>query len=271
MRVITPSGRELVALDADPSWQLKDILEGIPEQDRALDCIEHILIGTTELRPNMTLADFDMENCSNMLFVQTPVQTAEELEHVIRKIFSKASARLDYSKTYTDMVLSLRSRYPEFPPEHLGGRAISFQRILLNVCQDEFATSLARHEPTEEENHMSSPDEFQLVEKLKFFGHLFVAKLFAVRVIVEVMHDLTGDKDAPIEEHHIKCACELLKVVGSSLYSTSQGQSLLTIVFHRLMDFLKMETTGSDRSARIKLQIQDVIDLRNRKWQQEQE
>jgi hypothetical protein len=102
-----------VALDADPCWLLKDVLAAIPVQDRALDCSEHVFIGTTELLPHMILAnpDLEVERGSKLLYVKTPVHNAEELTHLVRTILSKSSAEPDRAQACADEVFSARTRY----------------------------------------------------------------------------------------------------------------------------------------------------------------
>jgi len=204
---------------------------------------------------------------------------AEELEHVIRIIFSKALAEPHYCETYADMVFSLRTRYPEFPPEHEGEKAHSFTRILLNTCQNEFESLPTSFEPTEEDKQMYTPDDLRIdigkkkekvLANMKFIGNLFLRQLLAVKVIGQVVHDLIGIKDAPIEEHMIECVCELLQAIGFSLDNTQHGKMLVTQFSHRLMDLKKEVDPATGRSLfskRIQFRIQDLIDLRGRNWQ----
>jgi len=223
-----------------------------------------------------------------MMLVKTPVHTAEELEHVIRTIFSKVLAGPGYSETHADMVLWLRSRYPELPPESEGERAHAFNRSLMNVCQEEFESLIysdswrlfpnAWAQTINREKEMSSPDEFRLVGKLKakvlafvkFIGDLYLRHLLNAKVIGQVVHELTRSKDTPIEEHHIECVCELLKAIGLALDNTRTGKLLLTQFLHRLVDLKEnadQNTGKSVFSERIRFQIQDVVDLKGRNWQ----
>jgi hypothetical protein len=271
--VITCSGRELVALDADPSWRLIDVLAAIPDQDRALDCSEHVFIGSTELRPSMTLSDIEVEDGSKMTLVKTPVHTVEELEHVVRIIFSKALAELDKIETHADLIFSLRTRYPEFPPSHEGERAWNFTRMLLNMCQNEFESLPELLDPTQQEKQKA-----KALALMRFIGNLFLRGMLAVKVIVEVVHDLIRVKPAPIEEHLIECACELMKVSmrpGRFSLNNTKRNKLVTgfsrrLIFIRLMN-IKHETdpnTGkSVFSEAITSHIKDVIDMRGRNWQ----
>ncbi|CAK0818891.1 unnamed protein product, partial [Prorocentrum cordatum] len=110
----------------------------------------------------------------------------------------------------------------------------------------------------------------KVLANMKFIGNLFLRQLLAVKVIGQVVHDLIGIKDAPIEEHMIECVCELLQAIGFSLDNTQHGKMLVTQFSHRLMDLKKEVDPATGRhlfSKRIQFRIQDLIDLRSHNWQ----
>ena len=262
--VITCSGRELVALDADLSWRLIDVLAAIPEQDRAVDCSEHVFIGTTELRPSMSLYDVGVESGSTLTLVTTPVHTAEELEHVVRIIFSKALAEPDNIEAHADLVFSLRTRYPEFPPEHEGHKGLSFTRFLLSTCQEDFESFPRSLDPIQKDKQMA-----HCLASVKFIGHLFLRQMLSVKIIGQVLWDLIGGV-AHIEEHRIECACELLKVIVFSLDHARHGPIFVTEVLGRLVDLKKRTDPNTGKSVyseTVQIQIQDLVDMRGRSWQ----
>jgi len=203
---------------------------------------------------------------------------AEELEFVIRIIFSKALAEPHYCETYADMVFALRTRYPEFPPESEGEKPATFTRVLLNTCQNEFENLPSTFEPTDEERRRCSQQELNLEMKrrkdkmlanMKFIGNLFLRQLLAVKVIGQVVHDLIVFKDSLPEEHMIECVCELLHSIGYTLDGTTHGKLLMSQFSARLVDLKR--TSGPDGkgtfSKRIQFQIQDLLDLRANGWQ----
>jgi len=204
---------------------------------------------------------------------------AEELEHVIRIIFTKALAEPHYCETYADMVFALKNRYPEFAAEQEGEKATTFTRVLLNTCQNEFENLPTSFEATEEERRTYTPEDLRLELKkrkdkmlanMKFIGNLFLRQLLAVRVIGQVVHDLVGIKDGLPEEHMIECVCELLRSIGYTLDNTPQGKMLMSQFSARLAD-LKRIVGPNGRGAfskRIQFQIQDLLDLRNKGWQE---
>jgi len=203
---------------------------------------------------------------------------ADELDAVIRIIFGKALTEPHYCETYADMVQSLRTRYPEFPPENEGDKPQTFTRVLLNTCQEEFESLPQTFEPTEEERLKYSPDDLNLEMKkrkdkilanMKLIGNLFLRHLLAVRVIGQVVHDLIGIKERNPEEHMIECVCELLQAIGYTLDSTQSERALMTQFSARLTDLKGMIDKDGRQvySKRIQFRIQDLLDLRSNKWQ----
>jgi hypothetical protein len=203
---------------------------------------------------------------------------ADELEFVIRIIFSKSLAEPHYCETYADMVFALRTRYPEFQPENEGEKAQTFTRVLLNTVQNEFESLPSSFEPTPEELASCSGEELRLEMKrrkdkmlanMKFIGNLFLRQLLAVKVIGQVVHDLIGIKESLPEEHMIECVCQLLEAIGFTLDGTSHGKQLMTQFSARLQDLKRM--VGPDGKTafdkRIQFKIQDLLDLRGNLWQ----
>lgn len=207
------------------------------------------------------------------------LKNVEQLETIIKLIFGIALTDPHYCETYADMVFTLKSRYPEFPAERDGEKAVTFARALLNTCQNEFESLPTTFEPTDEERARMEPadlaHEMQLRKKkmlanMKFIGHLFLRQLLAVKVIGQVVHDLIGIKEGLPEEHMIECTCELLCTIGYTLDLTQNGKALMSQFFSRLVD-LKRSKTADEKafafSMRVRFQIQNLIDLRQNGWQ----
>jgi len=211
---------------------------------------------------------------------QIELYKAEELDFVIRVIFGKALAEPHYCETYADMVFALKSRYAEFPPEIEGEKPVTFTRVLLNTCQNEFENLPTTFEATAEEtaNHDGQAlvlemkrRKDKMLANMKFIGHLFLRQLLAVKVIGQVVHDLIGIKEGGglPEEHMIECVCELLQAIGYTLDDTPHGENLMNSFAARLRDLSKHP--GADGKAifskRICFQIENLLDLRKNRWQ----
>uniref|UniRef100_A0A7S2QBJ4 MIF4G domain-containing protein n=1 Tax=Zooxanthella nutricula TaxID=1333877 RepID=A0A7S2QBJ4_9DINO len=175
------------------------------------------------------------------------------------------------------MVFALRTRYPEFPPEHEGEKAQTFTRVLLNTCQEEFESLPTSFEPTEEEKAKIPADDLRIEMKkrkdkmlanMKFIGNLFLRQLLAVKVIGQVVHDLIGIKEKQPEEHMIECVCELLQAIGHTLDATAHGKVLMSQFSARLLTLKHAQERDGKAtfSKRIQFQIQDLLDLRHNGW-----
>jgi len=204
---------------------------------------------------------------------------ADELELVIRNIFSKALNAPHYCETYADMVFALKSRYPEFPAGVDGEKPVTFTRVLLNTCQNEFENLPTTFEPSQEETATYPKDDLFLMMKcrkekmlanMKFIGNLFLRQLLAVKVIGQVVHDLVGIREAGglPEEHMIECVLALLDAIGYTLDGTTHGKMLMLQFAHRLTDLKSSKTPDNQLKycKRIQYQIQDLLDLRGKGW-----
>jgi len=212
------------------------------------------------------------------------VKNAEQLGTIIKLIFGIALSYPHYCETYADLVFALRIRYPEFPAEREGEKAVTFVRVLLNTCQQEFedlenlqiwSTTV---EPTDLERSSMEPAdlarEVQMRKKerlanVKFIGQLFLRQLLAVKVIGQVVHDLIGIRDKMPEEHMIECTCELLYDIGKFLDLTVNGKALMSQFLSRLIDLKRLKTSGGTAFvfSSVGFQIQNLIDLRGNGWQ----
>ena len=65
------SGREVVVVQAEPSWRLGDFLQAIPEPERIGEFRLHMFLGEFELRGNATLSDIGADDGSEFTLVKT--------------------------------------------------------------------------------------------------------------------------------------------------------------------------------------------------------
>ena len=72
LSVVTCGGRELAALDAEPSWRLSDVLARVPEQERAADSRRRIFLEDAELRGGTTQEEIGAACGSLLTLVVTP-------------------------------------------------------------------------------------------------------------------------------------------------------------------------------------------------------
>ena len=86
------SGCEIVALDADLSWQKRDVLAAVPKQAHEHHCQRRLFLGEVELCGSLTLADISSANGSMALtLILTPQSLATASFDGTAKLWSASS------------------------------------------------------------------------------------------------------------------------------------------------------------------------------------
>ena len=70
---LVSAGEELATLDADPAWQLQDVLMTLPERFHETGYGARVLFGTEELAGEATLSDIGASNGATLTVVQSKV------------------------------------------------------------------------------------------------------------------------------------------------------------------------------------------------------
>ncbi|OAX30979.1 ARM repeat-containing protein [Rhizopogon vinicolor AM-OR11-026] len=164
-----------------------------------------------------------------------------------------------------------------------------FRKYLLNRCQEDFergwfakeataaaakakashdqATKAANEKKGTEEAELYS-DEYYAAQKakrqglglIKFIGELFKLQMLTERIMHQCVRKLLGNIENP-EEEEIESLCQLLKTVGQ-LIDTPKARAYMDVYFTRLKELSKSTNVNS----RMQFMLQDVIELRERKW-----
>eukprot|EP00928_Gymnodinium_smaydae_P022765 TRINITY_DN19011_c0_g1_i1.p1 TRINITY_DN19011_c0_g1~~TRINITY_DN19011_c0_g1_i1.p1 ORF type:complete len:408 (-),score=70.52 TRINITY_DN19011_c0_g1_i1:654-1877(-) len=159
------------------------------------------------------------------------IQGADDLKLIISLVIRKVLEEPHYCETYADLVCSLRSRYPEFPPEAEGERPITFRSVLLEAVQIEWEDSQQVGEGCDPGDCLATQRKRGLAN-VKFIGHLFLRRLIASQVLKFVFAELFKST----EENMVEFFCQLLQVVGRELEATPWGQQLLAVSVARLLE-----------------------------------
>lgn len=165
-------------------------------------------------------------------------------------------------ETYADIMFHLRMEFQQFKE---GGVTITFTKILLNVVQDEFEAltgSSFSEEADDKVLHKS-------IALCSFIGHLHVRKLLAARIMAQVVHDLIGVSNRQPGEHFIRCACELLLVIGKSIDSSKEGNMLMTQFLARLSILAGSKQPDTDKAfypQQVRNVIKSVHEARFHEW-----
>lgn len=89
-------------------------------------------------------------------------------------------------------------------------------------------------------------------------GELYKLKMLTSKIMVYCMNNLV-DK---LEEEKLECLCKLLTTIGEQVESEVKEQ--LDNVFKKMQEIV--DRKSNKISSRVRFMIQDVIELRKKKW-----
>ncbi|KAH7883298.1 hypothetical protein F5I97DRAFT_1939113 [Phlebopus sp. FC_14] len=217
------------------------------------------------------------------------------LIQVIRLVFEKATDEAAWSEMYARLCRKMMETIsPEVQDDGIKnaeGRPITggqlFRKYLLNRCQEDFERGWFAKETTAaaaaakasedqavkasekkgDESELYS-DEYYAAQKakrqglglIKFIGELFKLQMLTERIMHECVKKLLGNVENP-EEEEIESLCQLLKTVGQ-LLDVPKARAHMDVYFTRMTELGKSPNV----SPRMQFMLQDVIELRDRKW-----
>ncbi|KZP29701.1 ARM repeat-containing protein [Athelia psychrophila] len=219
------------------------------------------------------------------------------LIQVIRQVFKKAAAEEAWSGIYAHLCRKMMEKTSAFVQDDgiednegkpiVGGQL--FLEYLLTICHEEFERGCARNddaaavdaakagedeaikawddmikdgddEPYSEEYYAASKPKRQGLGLIKFIGELFKMQMLTERIMHECLKKLLANVENP-EEEGIESLCMLLQTVGVFL-DTPKARARMDVYFSRMKELARSGTVTS----RMQIMLQDVIELRDRKW-----
>ncbi|KAJ3997784.1 hypothetical protein F5050DRAFT_1690116, partial [Lentinula boryana] len=220
------------------------------------------------------------------------------LIQVIRLVFEKATDEATWSEMYArlcrKMMEQISPKVQDDGIKNSEGKPIAggqlFRKYLLNRCQEDFERGWVNKEATaaaaatkaiedqaakaanaskEEEEIALYSEEYYAAQKakrqglglIKFIGELFKLQMLTERIMHECVKKLLGNVENP-EEEEIESLCKLLTTVGQML-DTAKARAHMNVYFDRMKELTKSLNVNS----RMQFMLQDVIELRERKWQ----
>ncbi|KAF8891815.1 armadillo-type protein [Infundibulicybe gibba] len=223
------------------------------------------------------------------------------LLQVIRLVFEKATDEA----TWPEMCARLcRKMMEKISPsvqddgiQNSEGKPIAggqlFRKYLLNRCQEDFERGWVAKEATaaaaatkamegqaakavndknkegetgdeivlySDEYYAAQKAERQGLGLIEFIGELFKLQMLTERIMHECVKKLLGNVNNP-EEEEIKSLCKLLTTVGA-LLDVPKARAHMDVYFQRMKELTKSQNV----SSRMQFMLQDVIELRERKW-----
>ncbi|KAJ7520114.1 hypothetical protein O6H91_20G066900 [Diphasiastrum complanatum] len=202
---------------------------------------------------------------------EVKIETAATLREVISQIFDKALMEPTFCEMYAKFCVQLAQELPEF---NENGVKVTFRRVLLNKCQEEFERGEREQEEAEKEEDgqiILTKEEREekkvrarrrMLGNIRFIGELYKKSMLTERIMHECIKKLLGEYQNP-EEEDIEALCKLMTTIGR-IIDHPKAKAHLDAYFDRMNDL----SSNKKLSSRLRFMLKDVIDLRRNGWQE---
>ncbi|CDR94823.1 eukaryotic initiation factor 4G middle domain containing protein, putative [Babesia bigemina] len=220
----------------------------------------------------------------------------DDVVSMVDLVLDKSVSELDYSDMYADLAYLLKYRFNS--AFDVGSKSTLFFRVLMNKCQDSFetlssvalATSLdpsaansggdVLGDSDKEDNDVDKADENELLGSVKiprgrtkkwilgnirFMGELFLRRILSVAILKRIARTLLqmdSDGSKVPCEYLVESFLELITTIGYTLEQNVNGPEML----NEYMEHLVLLKKHGNYNLRIVYKIQDLIDLRSKRW-----
>ncbi|RLM86383.1 eukaryotic translation initiation factor 4G-like [Panicum miliaceum] len=200
------------------------------------------------------------------------IDSVATLTGVISQIFDKALMEPTFCEMYANFCFHLAGALPDFSEDN---EKITFKRLLLNKCQEEFERGEreeAEADKTEEEGEVKQTKEEReekrirarrrMLGNIRLIGELYKKRMLTERIMHECIKKLFGNYDDPDEEN-IEALCKLMSTIGEMIDHVKAKEHM-----DAYFDIMQKMSTSQKLSSRVRFMLRDSIDLRKNKWQQ---
>uniref|UniRef100_A0A1D1YZ85 Eukaryotic translation initiation factor 4G n=1 Tax=Anthurium amnicola TaxID=1678845 RepID=A0A1D1YZ85_9ARAE len=199
------------------------------------------------------------------------IDNAATLRGVISQIFDKALMEPTFCEMYANFCFHLAGALPDFSEDN---EKITFKRLLLNKCQEEFERGEREQDEAnrDEEGEIKKSAEEREEKKIqarrrmlgniRLIGELYKKKMLTERIMHECIKKLLGQYPNPDEED-IEALCKLMSTIGEMI-DHSKAKEHMDAYFDMMMKL----SSNQKLSSRVRFMLKDAIDLRKNKWQQ---
>ncbi|KAM7341427.1 eukaryotic translation initiation factor 4G1 isoform 1-T2 [Cochliomyia hominivorax] len=228
--------------------------------------------------------------------IKLKIDTMEKMEAVMILVFEKAIDEPNFSVSYASLchrlINEVKARDEQRMESGTKTNLANFRNALLDKTEREFTQNVTKSSAKEEKlkpirdkiNNCKDPNEKVELEALldeeerkirrrsggtvRFIGELFKISILTGKIIHTCIEALLKD---PNNEDMLECLCKLLTTVGQKFEQTPMSKEdkrkySLDSVIQRMQN-IASKNENSKISSRVRFMLQDVIDLRKKKWQ----
>ncbi|KAL3815230.1 hypothetical protein ACJIZ3_016498 [Penstemon smallii] len=203
---------------------------------------------------------------------QLKIDNVITLSGVISQIFDKALMEPTFCQMYANFCFHLAMDLPDLSVDN---ERITFKRLLLNKCQEEFERGEreeeeANKEELEGESKQTAEEREEkrlqtrrrMLGNIRLIGELYKKRMLTERIMHECINKLLGQYQNPDEEN-IEALCKLMSTIGEMI-DHSKAKEFMDAYF----DIMAQLSNNMKLSSRVRFMLKDSIDLRKNKWQQ---
>ncbi|KAL5197516.1 hypothetical protein ABZP36_001028 [Zizania latifolia] len=200
------------------------------------------------------------------------IDSVATLNGVISQIFDKALMEPTFCEMYANFCFHLAGALPDFSE---GIEKITFKRLLLNKCQEEFERGEreeAEADKTEEGEIKQTKEEREekrvqarrrMLGNIRLIGELYKQRMLTDRIMHDCVKKLLGDYQNNPDEENIEALCKLMSTIGEMIDHAKAKEHM-----DAYFDIMHKLSTSQQLSSRVRFMLRDSIDLRKNKWQQ---
>ncbi|CAK9133473.1 unnamed protein product [Ilex paraguariensis] len=203
---------------------------------------------------------------------QVKIDNAVTLTGVISQIFDKALMEPTFCEMYANFCSHLAGDLPDL---NVGNEKITFKRLLLNKCQEEFERGEREQEEAnkaDEEGDVKQSEQEReekriqarrrMLGNIRLIGELYKKKMLTERIMHECINKLLGQPENPDEED-VEALCKLMSTIGVMIDHPKAKERM-----DGYFDMMARLSNNMKLSSRVRFMLKDAIDLRKNKWQQ---
>jgi translation initiation factor 4G len=201
------------------------------------------------------------------------IDNAATLTGVVSQIFDRTLMEPIYCEMYVNFCCHLAGELPDFNEDN---EKVTFKRVLLNKCQEEFERG--EREREEETNKAGEEGEIKqtaeereekrvkarrrMLGNIRLIGELYKKKMLTERIMHACTQKLLGQYQDPDEED-VEALCKLMSTIGEMI-DHEKVKEIMDTYFERM----KTLSNNMNLSSRVRFMLKDAVDLRKNKWQQ---